>query len=276
MKVSQLEGRRIGFIGGGAMAEALLRGLLANVPADRLTVSDVSQARLDSLHAQLGVNVTPDNVEVCRRSDILVLAVKPQVLPAVLAPLIAAKAILFHHLVISIAAGITLAQLEHWLSPEIPIVRVMPNTPALVGMGASALSGGRGTSETDVETARQLLEAVGLAEVLPESYLDAVTGLSGSGPAYVYLFIEALIDAGVKEGLSRDLARRLALQTVAGSAEMIRRTGNHPAVERDKVTSPGGTTIAGVQALEDGGLRSSVFAAVHAATRRARELSGSR
>ncbi|MBM7867560.1 pyrroline-5-carboxylate reductase [Heliobacterium gestii] len=274
MKGSQLEGRRIGFIGGGAMAEALLRGLVAHVPADSLTVSDVSPARREMLHEQLGVTVTGDNVDVCRRSDILVLAVKPQVLPAVLAPL--KDVIEPSQLVISIAAGITLAQLEDWLSPEIPIVRVMPNTPALVGMGASALSGGRGAADADVEAARQLLEAVGVAEVLPEPYLDAVTGLSGSGPAYVYLFIEALIDAGVKEGLPRDLARRLALQTVTGSAEMIRRTGNHPAIERDKVTSPGGTTIAGVQALEDGGLRSAVYAAVHEGTRRARELSGSR
>ncbi|WP_207708722.1 pyrroline-5-carboxylate reductase [Heliobacterium mobile] len=273
MNVSLLENRRIGFIGGGAMAEALLSGLVRLVPPQAITVSDPNPSRLAYLQSEMAVQTTSDNSVVCEQSDIVVLAVKPQVLPAVLTPL--KTAICSKHLVISIAAGITLAQLESWLSPEVPLIRVMPNTPALIGKGASALAGGRAVSEQDVQTAKALLEAVGIAEVLPETYLNAVTGFSGSGPAYVYLFIEALIDAGVKEGLTRDLARKLAIQTVIGSAQLLIETGNHPAIERDKVTSPGGTTIAGVQALEDGGFRSAVFAAVHAGTKRARELSGS-
>lgn len=273
MKPSILTERRIGFIGGGAMAEALLRGLVKMVPPEHLMASDISQARLDLLRSELGIRVSIDNVQVCAESDTIVLAVKPQILPLVLASL--KDVITSRHLVISIAAGITLNRLESLLPTGTPVVRVMPNTPALIGQGASAFAGGQSVTGEHTQVAKELLEAVGMAEVVGEAYLDAVTGLSGSGPAYVYLFIEAMIDAGVKEGLPRDLARKLALQTVIGSAQMVLQSGNHPAVERDKVTSPGGTTIAAVQALEYGGLRSAVFAAVKAATNRSRELAGS-
>lgn len=256
------------------MAEALLRGLVRQIPAANLLAADIMPARRDWLHNELGIAVTADNRQVCRQSDIVVLAVKPQVFEPVLSGI--REDLTSRHLLISIVAGVPLSRLEALLLPGVPLVRVMPNTPALIGLGASALAGGSNAQGEHLLMAQAVLAAAGVAEVVSESYLDAVTGLSGSGPAYVYLFIEAMIDAGVREGLPRDLARKLTLQTVIGAAEMVRQTGNHPAVERDKVTSPGGTTIAGVEALEAGGLRAACYAAVSAATRRSRELGGSK
>ncbi|QGG47947.1 pyrroline-5-carboxylate reductase [Heliorestis convoluta] len=268
-----LQNRKIGFIGGGAMAEALLRGLSNLFTPDRLAVSDLSEQRLKYLKEELSVNIYIDNNLLCRDCTILLLAIKPQVLPQVLTSL--KGKIGRDHLVISVAAGISLQKLESLLPEGVPAIRVMPNTPSLIGKGVSALSRGTHVSDEQIEAAMTLMGAVGTVELVPEAYMDAVTGVSGSGPAYVYLFIEAFIDAAVREGLPRDLARNLALHTVIGAAEMVLQSGNHPAVEKDKVTSPGGTTIAALEALEEKGLRSALFAAVNAAAQRARQLATS-
>lgn len=211
------------------------------------------------------------NAEVANSSDIVFLAVKPQHMQPVLIELkgkpTAGK------LVVSVAAGISLARLSAGLGPDARLIRVMPNTPCLVGQGASCYSRGTTATAEDGRRVGELLAAVGRAFEIPESLLDAVTGLSGSGPAFVYVIIEALSDGGVRMGLPRDIATALAVQTVRGAAEMVSITGEHPAVLKDRVASPGGTTIAGLQALESGGVRAALMAAVEAATRRSTELS---
>jgi len=223
------------------------------------------------LGTESGVRVVRGNREVAAASDIVVLCVKPEdALPAVTA----AAGELKNKLLISIVAGITIEALQKAAGPDCHVVRVMPNTAALVQKGASAYATGRGVTETDTAAVEQIFTSVGRAFPVKEALLDAVTGLSGSGPAYVYLFIEALADGGVMMGLPRDLATRLAVQTVAGSAEMVSETMMHPALLREMVTSPGGTTIAGLAELERAGVRAAVMDAVCAATLRARELGG--
>ena len=222
------------------------------------------------LAADTGIHVYEANLPVVERSDVLVLAVKPQTMPQVLAqlrPLVGPR-----HLVVSIAAGISIAALLEGLGPERRIVRVMPNTPALLGEGASAYALGPGVPAADEAAVKAFLGSVGRAVRVPETMLDAVTGLSGSGPAFVYLMIEALSDGGVRVGLPRDIATMLAAQTVLGGARMVLETGLHPGVLKDQVTSPGGTTIAGLHALERGGVRGALIDAVEAATRRSAEL----
>ena len=261
-----------GFLGAGKMATALARGWLAAglVSGDRSLASDpVPQAR-ESFHAETGLRATAVNREVVETSDLLVLAVKPQSMPALLAeirPWVAGR-----HLVISIAAGITLRQLADGLGGDSRLVRVMPNTPCLVGASAAGYSPGSAASADDCALVDRLLNAVGRAFRLPESLLDAVTGLSSSGPAFVYVVIEALSDGGVRVGLPREVATALAAQTVLGAAKMVLETGQHTGILKDMVTSPGGTTIAGLHALERGGLRAALMDAVEAATRRATEL----
>jgi pyrroline-5-carboxylate reductase len=202
---------------------------------------------------------------------VIVLAVKPQVLTSALQPL--REGIGPSQMVLSIAAGVSTARIEECFAKDIPVVRVMPNTPALVGAAASAICLGRFANQTHRAQAHRIFDAVGLAVDVEEKLLDAVTGLSGSGPAYVYVFIEALSDAGVRAGLPRDVATRLAAQTVLGSARMVLETGTHPGVLKDMVTSPGGTTIAGLHALEQNAFRGAVIDAVQAATQRSKELS---
>jgi len=266
----QLEGT-IGFIGTGNMAEALIRGLTrAGVAkADQVLGSDPRPERREEMGRQYGIHATGDNMEVARRSEILVLSVKPQVMAKVLeeiGPHIHSDA-----LVISIAAGIPLAFIESRL-PQARVIRTMPNTPALVGAGATAIAAGGHATEKDLAAARRIFDSVGITVVLEEAQMDAVTGLSGSGPAYVFLVIEALSDAGVKVGLSRYNALALAAQTVLGSAKLLLETGEHPGRLKDMVTSPGGTAIAGLHTLEAGGLRTTLMDAVEAATERSREL----
>ncbi len=212
--------------------------------------------------------VTDDNRRVARESDLVLLAVKPPHLPAVFTELVPVRP---DCLVVSIAAGVTLAQLSAGLKTS-RNVRVMPNAACLIGQGAAGFCRGEGATEDDATCVRHLLEAVGRAWELPETLLDAVTGLSGSGPAFVFLFIEALSDGGVQMGLSREVALELAAQTVQGAANLILQTGDHPAVLKDRVASPGGTTIAGLQALESRAFRGAVMAAVEAATVRSRQL----
>lgn len=263
----------IGFIGGGNMAEALLRGLLLGaVPAEGLLVAEPHDERRQYLRERYGIGVVAGNGEVVARCDLVVLAVKPQVAAQVLDELAAgwsdAKRL------VSILAGVGTAQLEDGLPGAARVVRAMPNLPAVVGEGATALCRGRHATPADLTLARHLFESVGTVQVVSEGQMDTVTGLSGSGPAYVFTLIEALADGGVLEGLPRETALALAVQTVLGAAKLAREGGEHPAQLRDKVCSPGGTTIAGVRALEQHGLRAALIEAVAAATRRSRELGG--
>lgn len=263
---------KIGFIGAGQMALALAQGFLkkAGIPAENILAADVYDAAREQFTAATGIRTVTDNGELAGACDVLILAVKPQVLPAVLAEL--APAITPAHRVISIVAGVTLAALEQKLGGETRIFRVMPNTPCLVGEGAVAFCASDAVTEEDVALVARLLKSVGRCFMVREALMDAVTGLSGSGPAYAFLMLEALSDAGVREGLPRDVATTLAAQTLKGAAEMVLITGEHPGVLKDRVTSPGGTTIAGLAELESHGLRAALYAAVHAATLRSGEL----
>jgi pyrroline-5-carboxylate reductase len=263
--------RKIAFIGGGNMAEALIKGMLSAdvAKAKQITVTDPSPERREQLK-RFQVTVTDSNLQAVKESEIVLLCVKPQVMDAVLAEIAAVTD--RSKLVISIAAGVTIARLEKALAGGPRIVRVMPNTPALVLAGAAALCGGKNASVDDLGLAQSIFQSVGRAVIVEEKLMDAVTGLSGSGPAYVFVIIDALSDAGVKAGLPRPLALELAAQTVFGSAKMVLETKEHPAKLRDMVTSPGGTTIEGLHALEKGKLRATLMNAVEAATARSKEL----
>lgn len=266
-------GPAIGFLGAGRMATALARawGQTGRLrPADTLASDPVAAAR-DAFVQETGCRATASNREVAAAADTLLLAIKPQTMASVLGEvrdLVQSR----RPLVVSIAAGITLAQLHDALGATARIVRVMPNTPCLVGASASGFTPGPHATPEDVAWVQTLLDEVGRAFRLPESLLDAVTGLSGSGPAFVYLVIEALADGGVRVGLPRDVATVLAAQTVLGAAKMVLETGQHPGVLKDAVASPGGTTIAGLHELERGAIRGAFMNAVEAATRRAAEL----
>ncbi|AMV73515.1 Delta-1-pyrroline-5-carboxylate reductase [Desulfuromonas sp. DDH964] len=262
---------RIGFIGGGNMAEALIKGLVKGTfPAGEILVSEPSAERRRLLEERYGVGLAADNLALVRACPLIILAIKPQLLAEVVCDFAAAFS--GDKLLLSILAGVTSATLEDCFDGQPRVVRAMPNTPALVGEGATAVCGGRFATPDDLAAARHIFEAVGSVHLVAEAQMDAVTGLSGSGPAYVFTVIEALADGGVREGLPRETALQLAVQTVLGAARLVRESGEHPALLRDKVCSPGGTTIAAVQALEDRGLRGTLMAAVAAATRRSREL----
>lgn len=262
----------LGFIGGGNMAAALVKGLILAkvVPPSGIIVSDVKEERLEMLHSKHGVRTTEDNHELVRDADVVVLSVKPQAFDKVLATI--GKDIKPTQLVISVAAGVPIAAIEARLAAGARVIRSMPNTPATVEAGATAIAAGTHATEADLEVAEKLFAAVGRVVTLDETLLDAVTGLSGSGPAYVMLMIEALADGGVKVGLHRDTALLLAAQTVFGSAKLLLETGEHPGRLKDMVTSPGGTAIAGLHTLESGGLRRTLIDAVEAATNRAAVL----
>ncbi|MBX3217573.1 MAG: pyrroline-5-carboxylate reductase [Labilithrix sp.] len=264
--------KTLGFIGGGNMAAALVKGLLHSkvVPPERVIVSDVKEERLQQLHEKHGVRTTTDNLELVRGADVVVLSVKPQVIDKVLG--VIGAHVRPEQLVVSVAAGVPVAAMEARLPEGARVVRTMPNTPATVDAGATAIAPGTHATEEDLEIAHELFAAVGRVVTLDESLLDAVTGLSGSGPAYVMLMIEALADGGVKVGLHRDTALLLAAQTVYGSAKLLLDTGEHPGRLKDMVTSPGGTAIAGLHTLESGGLRRTLIDAVEAATTRSATL----
>ena len=263
--------KRLGFIGCGNMGEALVKGILASkmAPPEQLRVSARRPDRMRELKTTYGVG-TGSNAEVVQSSDVVVLAVKPQILDQVLRSL--TNDLTKEKLIISVAAGVPIAAIERRLHPPVRVIRAMPNTPATVGAGATALALGDHATDEDWETARTIFDSVGLTVLLEESQLDAVTGLSGSGPAYIFLIIEALADAGVKVGLSRRASLSLAAQTVLGSAKLLLESGQHPGLLKDGVTSPGGTAIAGLHTLEAGGLRNVLMNAVEAATRRSKEL----
>jgi pyrroline-5-carboxylate reductase len=265
-------GKTIAFLGAGNMAEALVKGLLrAGVASPQeILCTDRRAERGPELIQRYGVRFGQSNAAAAREAAIVLLSVKPQAMNKLLEEI--APALDASKLVISIAAGVPIAAIERKVGHGVRIVRTMPNTPALVGAGATALAAGEHATEADLAQARALFDAVGKTVVVDEPLLDAVTGLSGSGPAYVFLVIEALSDAGVKVGLARQQSQDLAAQTVLGSAKLLLETGEHPGRLKDQVTSPGGTAIAGLHTLEAGGLRTTLMNAVEAATRRSHEL----
>src|SRR5919206_1006830 len=263
--------KTIGFIGAGNMAEAMIRGLLrgGDFAIAQIAASGPREERMRELRDTYGIYATTDN-RVPAASEIVVLSVKPQILRRVLDEV--ADDISPDALVISIAAGVPVAAIQGRLPGGTRVVRAMPNTPALVDAAATAIARGEHARESDLADAKRIFDSIGITVVLDESLLDAVTGLSGSGPAYVFLILEALSDAGVKVGLSRRTAQLLAAQTVLGSAKLLLETNDHPGLLKDMVTSPGGTAIAGLHTLEHGGVRTTLMNAVEAATRRSREL----
>ncbi len=264
---------KIGFIGAGAMAEALLSGFIGSglVQPQNVLVSALHESRPAYLNSKLGIRQASDNQQVVRQSDIIFLAVKPYAVRDVL--ISCREAFNTDKLLVSIAAGLKINQLADYLqSSEIPVVRVMPNTPALVGEAASAVSSGPAVSAQDEQRVIRLMQTAGLTITVKEELMDAVTGLSGSGPAYVYMMIEAMADAGVMAGLPRDAAYKLSAQTLLGSAKMFLETGKHPGQLKDQVTTPGGTTIAGLHELECAGMRAALQKAVLAAVSKSREL----
>ncbi|MCC7381283.1 MAG: pyrroline-5-carboxylate reductase [Deltaproteobacteria bacterium] len=266
-----LSTKKFAILGAGNMGGALLKGLLTSGAVEPAAVA-IHNKRLErtrDLAKRFGVRAASSNAECVSGADIVILAVKPQILPKVLEEI---GGLAPGSLYVSVAAGISTQRIEQLLGGTPRVVRAMPNTPALIAEGATGLSAGQFASEEDLAAAVAIFEKVGRVSVVDEVHLDAVTGLSGSGPAYVMLIVEAFADAGVKVGLSREIALELAVQTLRGSARLLQETGEHPGKLKDMVTSPGGTAIAGLHTLEEGGLRTTIMNAVEAATRRAKEL----
>ncbi len=262
----------VGFLGAGKMATALAKGFIQAglVTPGQVMASDLSPAAAATFAKETGAKSAESNVEVADFASVLVLAVKPDQTGSVLADI--RSRFSKNHLLLSIAAGVTISRLEAGLSSGARVIRLMPNTPALIGASATAFAPGKGALAGDAELTQKLFSSVGLAFQVKEALLDAVTGLSGSGPAYVYMIIEALSDGGVAAGLPRDTATKLAAQTVLGSARMVLETGQHPGALKDMVTSPGGTTIEGLHELEKGKLRGTLISAVRAATEKSKKL----
>ena len=266
----------LGLIGCGKMGRALIEGAVKSgiIAAENVFISSRTQSALDSMTAELGVTALASNLEVAERADVVLLCTKPKDIPLVLLELSNEPECLTNTLLLSAAAGVTLAQLESILPQDVRVVRCMPNTPALIGEGAAAYALGSAVRDGDAEMVCAVLETSGSVVEIPESLMNAVTGVSGSGPAYVYTFIEALVDGGVAEGLPREQAMELAVKTVIGAASMVAETGLHPALLRDMVTSPGGTTIEAVHTLEKHGFRAAVMDAVRTASGKAAEMDG--
>mmetsp|Transcript_34477 Transcript_34477/g.42492 ORF Transcript_34477/g.42492 Transcript_34477/m.42492 type:complete len:273 (-) Transcript_34477:815-1633(-) len=268
-----MDDTRVGFIGAGMMASALMKGFVKKkvvTSAANIFASDVAPTAKANVE-EMGGNFVASNVEVVQQSNIIFIAVKPGIVPKILEEI--KPYVNDTKLIVSIAAGVPINTLESGLAPSSRVIRVMPNTPCLVSEMAAGYSAGNFALAKDMEVIGTMLNAVGTAMSCPEKDLNAVTGLSGSGPAYIFLLIEALADGGVRVGLTRDTALKLAAQTVKGSAQMVLETAMHPGVLKDQVCSPGGTTIAGVEALENKGFRAAAIAAVVAAKKRADELS---
>ena len=267
-----VKGKKVGFVGAGNMGEALIKGLVESnlVPADAIVIADSRAERAQQIAQQYGVRAAADNTVLVRDADVVILAVKPQIMAPVLREIM--PALTNRPLLVSIAAGVSTATIQSVLGKYPRLIRVMPNTPALVLEGATAIARSQELDVDDLETAQEIFTAVGRVVVLEEELMDAVTGLSGSGPAYVAIVIESLADGGVKMGLDRVTAMTLATQTVLGAARLIAETGVHPGALKDMVSSPGGTTIAGIAALEEGGIRTTFIRAVERATLRSREL----
>ena len=271
--MDKLIDKKLCFIGCGNMGEALVSGLVlsGSALAANIVCTDVREERLEELRGRYGVRTSTRNLEAVAAAEIVIYAVKPQLMAEVLKE--TADQLDMSKLVISIAAGVPLRAIESLLHKELRLIRVMPNIAASVKESATALSAGKHAKKEDVELAMEIFNSVGRAVFLRENYLmDAITGLSGSGPAYIFIIVDALADAGVKMGLSRKDAQFLAAQTVLGAAKMLMETREHPGQLKDRVTSPGGTAIAGIHTLEKGGLRTTLINAVEAATQRSKEL----
>jgi len=267
-----LKEKKIGIIGTGNMGEALIDGLLhsrSSVP-ENIICSDVKKEKLKTVREKYGITSKTNNPDVVKASDIIIYAIKPQIMTKILKE--TADFLDLSKIIISIAAGVPLSAIESCLNKELRLVRVMPNIAAFVREGASAIAPGRHTSEGDLKIAKAVFDSVGKSVIIEESLMDAITGLSGSGPAYIFLIVDALADAGVKMGIARDDALFLSSQTVLGAAKLLMDTKEHPGKLKDKVTSPGGTAIVGLHTLEEGGLRTTLINAVEAATNRAKEL----
>ena len=267
-----LKNKQVGVLGTGNMGEALIHGLLYGhlCRPDQIFCSDVRPERQKAIREKYGVKTTSHNVEVVKQSEIVILSVKPQIMKQVVDEI--AKYLDLSKLIISIAAGVPLGAIESCARKDLKLIRVMPNICVSVREGVSAIAGGKHALKEDLMMAKTIFDSVGKSIFIEEYLLDAVTGLSGSGPAYIFLIIDALADAGVKVGLSRDDALILAPQTVLGAAKMLIETGEHPGKLKDMVTSPGGTAIAGLHTLEEGGLRTTLINAVEVATQRAKVL----
>jgi len=267
-----LKEKKIGIIGTGNMGEALIDGLLhsrSSVP-ENIICSDVKKEKLKTVREKYGITSKTNNPDVVKASDIIIYAIKPQIMTKILKE--TADFLDSSKIIISIAAGVPLSAIESCLNKELRLVRVMPNIAAFVREGASAIAPGGHTSEGDLKIAKAIFDSVGKSVIIEESLMDAITGLSGSGPAYIFLIVDALADAGVKMGIARDDALFLSSQTVLGAAKLLMDTKEHPGKLKDKVTSPGGTAIVGLHTLEEGGLRTTLINAVEAATNRAKEL----
>jgi pyrroline-5-carboxylate reductase len=263
---------KIGIIGAGKIGSAIIRGVLSNglVGKNQVMASAPRESTRKALSKETDIKITSDNGAVCEFADIVILSVKPHHVPSVLGGI--AKLLGKTKLLVSVAAGVPIAKMESCLEKDARVIRVMTNIPCVVGAAASGYSLGSHATTADLEHVKGILESVGIALPLEEKHLDAVTALSGSGPAYVFLFIESLADGGVQVGLSREVALKLALQTVYGSAKLALESGKHMAQGRDEITSPGGTTIAGLYALEKGGMRGTVMEAILKATERSQAL----
>ncbi len=268
-----LQEKKIGFIGGGNMGEALISGLVLSKAAkpENIICSDISEDLLKEIKNKYKISTTTDNIEVAKKSDIIVYATKPQILGSVLKE--TAPALDQSKLIISIAAGVPLAAIAAGLDKELRLIRVMPNICAFVKESATAIAAGEFASNDDVALARAIFDSVGETVFIQENILmDAFTGLSGSGPAYIFIIVEAMADAGVKMGLSRKDSLFLSTQTVLGAAKLLLESKEHPGQLKDRVASPGGTAIAGIHTLEQGGLRTTMINAIESATKRSKEL----
>jgi pyrroline-5-carboxylate reductase len=268
-----LKDKKIGIIGTGNMGEALISGLVysrSSVP-ENIICSDIRKEKLKHIKEAYNVVTKKRNVDVAKASDIIIYAIKPQIMAAIMRE--TADCLDMNKLIISIAAGVPMAAIEAYLNKELRLIRVMPNIAASVKESATAIAAGKNATKSDIRLAKAIFDSVGTSIYIEENILmDAITGLSGSGPAYIFIIVDALADAGVKMGLSREDALLLSTQTVLGAAKLLRDTKAHPGQLKDKVTSPGGTAIAGIHTLEKGGLRTTLINAVEAATRRSKEL----
>jgi len=268
-----LNSKKIGIIGTGNMGEALISGLISSGSStpEKIICSDASEDKLELIKEKFNVATTTDNLEVVKTADIILYAIKPQIMAKVLRE--TAPFLDMSKLIISIAAGVPLAAIESCLNKDLRLIRVMPNVAVAVNEGASAIAAGEHTHKEDIQLAMSIFNSVGKCIFLEENNLmDAITGLSGSGPAYIFMIVDALADAGVKKGLSRQDSLSLSSQTVLGAAKLLIETKIHPGQLKDTVTSPGGTAIAGLHTLEKGGLRTTMINAVEAATLRSVEL----
>jgi pyrroline-5-carboxylate reductase len=266
------ENKRIAVLGAGKLGEALISGMLEAgiVQKEQFIATAAHRERVEQIQKRFGIETTLSNGEAVRKSQLVLLCVKPQTVEEVIRQI--ADDLTLDHLLVSVAASVSTRLMENIIEKPVPVIRTMPNTPCLIRKGMTAIAPGRNARPEHVEQARRIFDAIGRSLILDEKHMDAVTGLSASGPAFVYIIIESFIEAGVKVGLPREVATKLAAQMVLGASSMVLETGEHPAKLKDIVTTPAGCTVDGILELEDGGLRVTLIKAVVRATERAKEL----